>query len=104
MATNLQIYNTAQSPQLSARILGGLYKAASNVRAEDAGTTNHANRVLWANAVMKEDVNGVMCKRYKILCAQNATIAAAGDSATDNDIDYVIALFLDQQADGVYGA
>jgi len=104
MATNLQIYNTAQSPQLSARILGGLYKAASTIRAEDSGTPNHANRILWANQVMREDVNGEMCKRYKILCAQNSTIAAAGEGATDNDLDYVIALFLNQEADGIYGA
>lgn len=104
MATLLQIYNVAQSQQLAARITGSLYKAASNIRAENPSTANHANRLLWANQVMKEDINGEMVKRYKILCAQNATIAAAGDAAEDNDIDYIIALFLDQQADGVYGA
>ena len=104
MATNLEIYNTAQSARLSARILGGLYKAASGIRAEDAGTENHANRLLWANQVMTEDIGGVMLKRFKILCAQNSTIAAAGDDATDNDIDYVIALYLNEQADGSYGA
>ena len=104
MATNLEIYNVAQSQMLAARICGGLYKAASSVRAEAAGTANHANRLLWANAVMKEDQSGTMNKRFRILCAQNSTIAAAGETATDNDLDYVIATFLDQEADGVYGA
>ena len=104
MATLQQIYNVAHSSLLAPRVAGALYKAAASIRAEDAGTTNHANRLLWANAVMKEDHAGPMVKRFLVYCAQNATIATAGAEATDNDIDYVVALFLNQEADGVYGA
>ena len=104
MATNLQVYNVAKSTVLAPRILGQCLKFASDIRAEDPLTTNHANRILWANAVMKEDVGGEMVKRMQVYCAQNATIAEAGDSATDNDIAYVVAVMLDQEADGVYGA
>ena len=103
MATNLQVYNVAKSSVLAPRVLGQLLKYAADIRAEDPATSNHANRILWANAVMKEDANGEMVKRMLVYCAQNATIAEAGDSATDNDIAYVVVTVLDQEADGVYG-
>jgi hypothetical protein len=103
MATLQQIYNVAHSTLLAPRVAGALYKAAASIRAEAAGTANHANRLLWANGVMKEDQNGPMVKRFLVFCAQNATIAGAGGEATDNDLDYVVALFINQEADGIYG-
>lgn len=104
MATNLQVYNVAKSKLLAPRILGQCLKYAADIRAEAPETTNHANRLLWANAVMKEDENGEMVKRMQVFCAQNSTIAEAGDQATDNDIAYVLATVLNQEADGIYGA
>lgn len=103
-ATLQQIYNVAHSSLIASRVAGALYKAAASIRAEDAGTANHANRLLWANQVMKEDQNGPMVKRFCMYCGQNDTIAQAGTSCTDNDIECVVAVYLNQEADGVYGA
>lgn len=71
---------------------------------EDAGTSNHANRVLWAKAVLQEDINGTMVKRLTVDCAQNASIAAAGEAATDNDIQFVVNSRVNHYSDGAYGA
>jgi hypothetical protein len=104
MATLSQTYSVGSSPMLSARICAQNWIYAANILAEDPATANHANRVLWAKQVMREDQNGEMVRRMRVHCAQNSTIAAAGDDCTDNDIAYVIALHLDYHTDGVYGA
>lgn len=55
---------------------------------EDPGTANHVNRVIWAKdaLVNAEAVAGRMF--WGVL--GNATIAAAGEAATDNDIQFVV--------------
>jgi hypothetical protein len=81
-----------------------LLDAGERILIEDPATANHANRVLWANAVLNEDSAGPMIRRLRIDCAQNPSIAAAGEACIDNDIEYVIATRIDVYADGVYGA
>ena len=54
MATNAELYGMIQ-PQggITGRVLAGLMKKAWSVLAEDAGTTNHANRLALAEKIMR---------------------------------------------------
>jgi len=105
MATLLSTYHLAFDSTLRARICGACWQASADILNEDAGTTNHANRVLWANQVLTENADGPMVRSISVGTAQNATIAAAGaEAATDNDILFVVNGLIDTFADGVYGA
>ena len=74
------------------------FKAAVDVLNEDTGTTNHANRVLWAQAVLLSNAKSNEMK-YHIL--QNATIQALGNASTDNDVQFVVNSLIDTFATGV---
>ena len=73
-------------------------KAAADIRSEDAGTANHANRMTWAQAVEQDPSSMVMQMRYRIM--ENATIAAAPTEATDNDVQFVVNSLIDAFATG----
>lgn len=73
-------------------------KAASDIRNEDAGTSNHANRLLWAQSVEQDPAARVLEMRYRIM--QNATIQAAPTAATDNDVQFVVNSLIDSFATG----
>jgi hypothetical protein len=80
------------------RAFVAVLKAASDIRNEDAGTSNHANRLLWAQAVEQDPASAVMEMRYRIM--ENATIQAAPTEATDNDVQFVVNLLVDSFATG----
>lgn len=89
------IYNcwAGQSGLLKAKFLGACLVASYAILNEDAGTANHANRLAWANAILTGTVADVEAKamqhlRYAI--ASNATLQAAGEAATDNDVQFIV--------------
>ena len=65
-------------------------KAAIAVMSEDTGTTNHAERVLFA----KEVLNGTASVRaFAVGVATNATIATAisnGSDVSDSDVEFTV--------------
>ena len=91
MATNAELYGMIQ-PQggITGRVLAGLMKKAWTVLAEDAGTTNHANRLALAEKIMRapESLAGIAWRLF----LSNATVQASlGDlaSISDADIDWI---------------
>ena len=62
--------------------------AATAVIYENPATTNHAARLTWANATRADLAGWVVANKAKIL--ENATILAAGNLATDNDVQFVV--------------
>jgi hypothetical protein len=79
---------------------GAVIKAASSVYAEDPATANHANRVLWAdNVLLAGNVDARTSELYR-LGMTNTTIVTDGDDATDNDVEWVVAYFLNNVARG----
>ena len=94
MATNLEYYQTRFSnSQLKQRVVGSLIKSAAYIAANPAETVA---RKAFAEKVRE---NPLLCVDYFMVdIAENGTIAAAGDESTDNDIDYVVALFWDKYA------
>ena len=88
MATLAEIANLAQDESFISRIAAAVGKAATDVINEDPGTTNHANRLLWAKGAMA-NIDSVT-PAYAWTIVQNATIQTAGVEATDNDIQFVV--------------
>jgi len=79
---------------------GAVIKTASGVYAEDAGTTNHANRLLWAqNVLLTGNVTQRTEELYR-LGMTNDTIVSAGDMSLDSDVEWVVAYFLNTVAIG----
>lgn len=86
------------APKLRQRFQASRLKAAWNILNEAANTTNHAARLTWANKIIniyESDLD----KEYRRFLS-NATIQTAGNSATDNDIDFVVSSFVDTFAGG----
>ena len=80
------------------RWLGGCLKMAYDVTNEDAGTANHADRLVWANVILGTDESAVASKvtqMMKYAIASNDTIQADPIGAADNDILFVVASQLD---------
>ncbi len=91
----VDIYNAwaGQSGLLKAKFMGACLKAAYNILNEDAGTSNHANRVTWANVILsgtvaEAEASALQHLRYAM--ASNATLQSAGDAATDNDVEFIV--------------
>jgi len=90
MATLLELYNLRYtSSGLKNRLTAAIADAAQDVLNEDAGTANHTQRVKWANASLA-NASG-MAESMMWGLVGNATIASAGEAATDNDILFVVA-------------
>lgn len=74
------------------------FKAACDILNESGGTTNHANRLVWAHATLLDPAASAAEMKYSIL--QNATIQSAGDASTDNDVQFVVNGLIDSFATG----
>ena len=87
-----------QSDDVTYQVAGACLKAAQDIQAEDAGTENHANRLLWAAAV---EANPKAIARSMVgRVLENATIAADVDNATDSDMQFVVNSLIDEFATG----
>ena len=89
MATLLEIYQLRyQSANIRDRVTAAVAKAAQDILAEDPGTENHAARLTWAKNALVNTASEA--ERFLWAVCGNATIQAAGEAATDNDIQYVV--------------
>lgn len=86
MATLQEIYDVRYSSgALRARVIGALLVASNDILNNASET---AARKKWARATLRNPEAKI--DAFLLRCALNATIAAAGDAATDNDITYVV--------------
>lgn len=90
----VEIYNcwAGQSGLLKAKFIAACLKASYAIVNEDAGTSNHANRMTWATAVLNgtvAEVEALAFQHLRYAIASNATLQAAGDTATDNDVEFI---------------
>lgn len=82
------------------KVRGAVINKASAVYSELPATANHANRLLWAQDVLlKGNVDSRTKEMYR-LCMTNGTIVAAGESAIDSDVEWVVDFFLNTVAGG----
>jgi hypothetical protein len=87
MASYVELYNMKDHFQHRATI--AVLKIADWILTlEDAGATNHANRVIWANQAISDPETKAKQFLYQILA--NAAIQAAGEAALDSDIQWIV--------------
>lgn len=99
MATLIEIHNLAVgAPSLQQRFYAARLRAAWDVRNEAPATANHAARLVWANKVLNDYQGSGSFYEYSTFLA-NATIQAAGNAATDNDILFVVNSFVNDWSD-----
>lgn len=101
----VSIYNcwAGQGGLLKAKFIGACLTSAYAVLNEAGGTTNHANRLIWANTILSGTVAQVEDKAMQMLryaIASNSTLQSAGEAATDNDVLYIVASQIDTFATG----
>ena len=84
---------SAQSGTLRAKFIAACLKAAYAILNEDAGTSNHANRLIWANAVLNgtiAEVEAMASQHLRYGMASNASLQASCEASTDNDVEFVV--------------
>jgi hypothetical protein len=90
MANLLDLYSLMNSDgDLWKRAEAAAFKAATGIKYESAATPNHAERLAWANEIFADPKAWTNLNKCKVL--ENATIQSAGHSATDNDVEFVVA-------------
>lgn len=70
------------------QVAGAVMTAARDIQNEDAGTENHADRIIWASAALANPKATAKLMLVDVL--RNATIAADISGATDSDVQYVV--------------
>jgi len=89
MATLAEVFNLhATAAGLRNRVAAAVAKAAMDVLNEDSGTTNHANRVIWAKDALVNADSVATRMMWGVL--GNATIQSNGEASSDNDVQYVV--------------
>lgn len=85
-----QIYELESGPLFS-RWRAACLLRASLILDEDAGTTNHANRLIWAGEVLGgADLDTKAREMNRRGIATNATYQTKKDTATDSEIEYIV--------------
>lgn len=101
MATLAEIWTLLEDPALKEKVSAACLIAAETVRTEDAGTANHANRLIWAKQTFKNPV-GAGQNFLKALLAANSTLTVAQlQGATDAAIQTAVNNAVNIFADGV---
>ena len=100
MATYTELRGIFDHGELRNRIEVACVVAATAIRSEDAGTTNHANRLVWARHVFSEP--SMMSKRmHMALLGTNAGATVATiTGVTDANLQTLVNAAVDTFADG----
>ena len=86
---------------LHKKVARAIDKAARDVINESPSTENHENRLLWAKKIRKNpDIMITEAHRGMMYVLDNATVSAAGNAATDNDVQFVVNGIVDTLAEG----
>jgi hypothetical protein len=85
------------------RFLAACLVAASNVLNEAGNTPNHANRLIWANAMLSNDpasVNARVRQHVRHAAATNATFQADPVNIDDGSVQFIVNSQIDLFATG----
>ncbi|QOG18162.1 MULTISPECIES: hypothetical protein [Bradyrhizobium] len=97
----LDLIATASDPTFAGRVMMIMFKVAQNVAGEDPATANHAERIAYANLVIRGEEKPQLVSAHVI--SSNPTIAAAiesdpdalGSNVPDGDIEFALASIWD---------
>jgi hypothetical protein len=97
--TDIYTAATSADSTLIKQMAVAIHQAAQDVLNEDSGTENHANRLIWARRVTKSnDAPVTEAKRWVWAALENATLQAAPQTSTDNDVAFVVGGLVDTMA------
>lgn len=99
MATYIELNSLFTNDDLRTKVGVACIIAAEAIRVEDVGTSNHANRLVWAKRAFASP-NAVRDEMLKALLAANAestvsTITDATDAAIQAKVDAAVDVFAD---------
>lgn len=83
--------------------MGGCLVAAGQILNESAGTANHANRLVWAKAMLSHDASSVAARvmqMIRLALGTNATFQGSPLTATDGDVQFIVNAQVDTLATG----
>ena len=96
MATYQELLGAVGNKDLSERILVACVVAADIIRLEATGTTNHAARLEWAKATLRNPSAARDSMMYAVLAQNRAvaigTIVAADDTAVQTAVNAAVDL------------
>ncbi len=87
------------SPPLRQRFLAARVQASWDILNEAVNTSNHINRLAWANAVLNNYELSAQAEYSRFM--SNATIQINGLASTDNDIQFVVNSMIDTFANNL---
>lgn len=98
----LDVYHAAVSDSIVKQsFIGAMIVAASQILTEDPGTSNHANRLLWAAAVQADpQTEGASMWRAAMSSATVVDAIKNGADVTDNAVQNVCNGLIDTVATG----
>ena len=85
-----QLFDLRTSSSLRNRVAAACWKAAQAVFNEDPQAPNHTNRLAWARRVLEDDGEGAEVLRVFRALLTSTAIQAAGEAATDADIQSAV--------------
>lgn len=99
MATYQELHELNSDTALKNRVVSAVIIAAETVMSEDGGTTNHANRLVWAKGVFANPTGEAKRMFMAVLAANKDStveqITSASDAAIQTNVDAHIDLFAD---------
>ena len=97
MATYAELEDRFNDPALKTKVRVAVIVAAQTIFEEDPGTTNHANRLLWAKRAYEQTEAEALTMLKAVLAAnKDATtgqIDGASDATVQSAVDAVVDLF-----------
>lgn len=97
MATLSELWTLLEDPSLKEKVSAACLIAAEAIRVEDAGTANHANRLLWARKVLEDPVKAGDDMLKAVLAANAsaplASITGASDSTIQTAVNAAVNIF-----------
>ena len=100
MATYEELRALFAEDALRNKIEVAVIVAAETIRTEDAGTTNHANRLVWAKQAFATPRDAAEKMLMALLAANKDASASVITSATDAAIQTKVSAAVDLFADG----
>lgn len=83
------IYTAAADTTFQGRCLVAMWQAAQDIANEAPTTADHQARKDWSTRVLQDRAN-ITPRQLAMQVLRNATIAAAGTTATDGDLQFQV--------------
>ena len=95
MATYAELYDLRNNDIMLHAVIVAVAVSADQIRLEDIGTFNHANRLVWAKAAFANPLAVGKEVMWAVLAANNALTVAQITSASDAELQTAVDAVVD---------